>query len=80
MDLETLKSFFMWGSFISIGLAAMTSLLCMFCREWFHKISNAMFPLSKEQFGLVMYLFIGGLKLMVWVFFLIPWIALEIIS
>jgi hypothetical protein len=52
----------------------------MFCRERFHKISNAMFPLSKEQFGLVMYLYIGGLKLLVWVFFLIPWIALEIIS
>jgi hypothetical protein len=70
----------MWGSFISIGLAGMTSLQCRFCREWCHKISNAMFPLSKKQFGLVMYLDIGGLKLMVWVFFLIPWIALEIIS
>jgi len=75
-----LQAFFMWCSIINIGLLLVTFAIITLAKEWAYKIHSRWFNISKENFDLVLYCFIGFYKLLVWVFCIIPWIALSIIG
>ena len=80
MTIQMLQSFFMWCSIINIGLLTLTFLMLTLAKEWIYKTHSRWFDISKENFDLVLYCFIGFYKLLIWVFCIIPWIALSIIG
>ena len=80
MNTCMLQAFFMWCSIINIGLLLVTFAIITLAKEWVYKMHSRWFNISKENFDLVLYCFIGFYKLLVWVFCIIPWIALSIIG
>jgi len=80
MDLQILKTFFMWCSILNIGLLIFTSLLWLFASDWIHGIHSKWFSIPKETFHVVFYCFIGIYKLLVYVFNIVPWIALVLMG
>ena len=80
MTIQLLQSFFMWCSIINIGLLLVTFAMITLCREWTYKIHSRWFNIPKENFDTILYCFLGFYKLLVWVFCIIPWIALSIIG
>lgn len=80
ITITTLQSFFMWCSIINIVLLIAMFLVLTLGKEWAYSIHSRWFDISHRTFDLVLYCFLGIYKLLVWVFCIIPWIALSIIG
>ncbi|HAQ60389.1 TPA: hypothetical protein DCR49_00050 [Candidatus Delongbacteria bacterium] len=81
MDLITLREFFLWGTVIGFGLMVFITLAWRAVPELVIKSQKIFFPvLNREQISLVMYGFLGIFKIMIIVFFAIPYLILLIIS
>jgi hypothetical protein len=80
MTTQLLQPFFMWCSIINVGLLLIMFVILTQAKGWVHKTHSRWFNISKENFDLVLYCFLGLYKLLVWVFCIIPWIALSIIG
>lgn len=80
MTVQLLQEFFMWCSLINIGLLMAMFFIVTAAKEWTYKTHSRWFNISKASFDIILYCFLGIYKLMVWVFCIIPWIALSIIG
>ncbi len=81
MDIQLLTSFFMWCTILNIGLLLVASLLGMiFSTDFVYKIHSKWFPMQKDTFNAVLYALIGIWKIFIFVFNVIPWAVLAIIS
>lgn len=80
MTLLILKQFFMWCSIINFGLLLLSSLIMLLVPDAFFKIHHKWFNIDRQAFNITIYAFLGILKLFFYVFNLIPYIALVIIS
>jgi len=80
MDIQTLTTFFMWCTIINGGLLIFWVLAQMAIPKLVYKIQAAFFPMDKEKFNVVFYLFLGIYKIFFIVFNVVPLIALLIIT
>ena len=80
MDIQTLTDFFMWCSIINIGFLFFLALIFMLAPNLTYRLQSWFIPISRETFNVVFYSFIGFFKVVVLVFNVVPWIALEIIA
>lgn len=80
MTMQMLQSFFMWCSIINIILLMIIFAIFTMAKEWVYKTHSRWFNISKPAFDMILYCFLGFYKLLVWVFCIIPWIALSIIG
>lgn len=80
MNLETLTSFFMWCTIINGGLLIYSSLWIMLAPDFTYRIQSRWFPISRENFNIVIYCFLGLFKIFFFFFSLVPWLALLIID
>jgi hypothetical protein len=51
----------------------------IFAGDTLYRLNASMFDLSKHEFDLIIYCFIVLTKSVVWVFFLIPWLAIRLV-
>jgi len=79
-SIEMLRDFFGWCSVINIGLLVVSSLMLMFMRGWITKIQAKMFGVRETDLSRIYINFLGNYKLLIFVFNLVPYIALRIIS
>ncbi len=80
MDIETLKLFFMWCTILNAGLLLFSFLLWIVAADFIYKLHGKWFSMPRESFNAVFYGFIGVYKLFVYVFNLVPWVVLVILS
>jgi hypothetical protein len=80
MNIAILKEFLLWCMLINIGLMVMSFLLIMLCKDWAYSIHSKIFKISKEQFHLCCYCFLGLYKVLIFVFNVVPLLALVVIS
>jgi len=80
MDVETLRTFFGWCTVMNGALLVFYSVLIMTSGGWVYRMHNRLFPMTRESFTLAMYCFIGGMKLVVLMFNLVPYIALALVK
>ncbi|HKL22534.1 MAG TPA: hypothetical protein VJ904_12060 [Tichowtungia sp.] len=80
MTTQMLQTFFMWCSIINIGMLLILFAILVTAKEWAYKIHSRWFNISKENFDLVLYCFLGIYKVLVFVFCIIPWIVLSLIQ
>jgi len=78
MDMELLKTFFMWMTVINFGLFMWITIMCMLCKGFIQRVHGKLFGLSEETISACLYGFLGGYKIVFTVFVLVPWIALTI--
>ena len=80
MDIDSIRAFFMWCTILNFALLLLSSLFCLCAGDWAYRIHSKLFSISRETFNVVIYSFIALYKLLVFVFILIPYIALLIIA
>lgn len=79
MSMYTLTDFFLWGTILNAGLLILSTLICSFATDWVYRMHSRFFSLSRETFSVVLYCFLGFYKMLVIIFFLVPYITLLII-
>ena len=80
MTIQMLTNFFMWCTILNMGLLLLSFLILAFAGDFVYKMHSRWFPMPRETFNVVLYSFIGIYKIMVFVFNIIPWIALMIVG
>jgi len=80
MDIQTLTTFFMWCTILNVALLSLSSLACIFFGDFSYRMNHKFFSISRQEFNIMLVSFIGLYKLLVFVFILIPYIALLIVG
>ncbi len=80
MDIQLVIRFFMWCTLLNVGLLLLSFLGFVVAGDFIYRMHSKWFPMSRETFNTVFYSFIGFYKILVFVFNLIPWIALLLVS
>jgi len=80
MDIQTLTTFFMWCTILNFALLSLSSLICVCAGDWVYRIHSKWFCISRETFNVAIYSFLGLYKVLVFVFNLIPYVALLIVG
>jgi len=80
MDLEILTQFFKWCVFINGLLLTFWTVMCIAIPDRVYKIQSKWMPLSREQYNIAMYSFLGLFKVVFIVFNVVPLIALLLIK
>jgi len=80
MNIETLKLFFMWCSVINGALLLFWTLMCLYLPDTVFRLQSRWFPISREQYNLAIYSFLGLFKVLFIVFNVVPYLALLIVT
>jgi hypothetical protein len=80
MFTSTLREFFMWCTIINGGILILTCIMSMFAQNFIYSMHKKWFPITKEEFSIAIYSFLGLFKIFFIVFNLVPYIALLIIK
>lgn len=80
MDMTMLSGFFMWCSILNLGLLTLAFLVKVLCGDFVYRLHSQWFPMPRETFNVVFYALLGGYKLLVFVFNVVPWAALAILG
>lgn len=80
MTLDNLCSFFAWCTLVNFLLLLYWSVMILFCKDFVYKMHSKFFNIDKQDFIKIHYLMIAYFKLTVFIFNLVPWIAIAIIS
>lgn len=79
MTLEQIRDFLMWCSIINVVLMIIMFVLLAFARGWVYRKHSKFFPITESQFNAIAYSFLGLYKLFVYMFNIIPYVAVCII-
>ena len=79
MDIEAIRAFFGWCAVINGAFLLLAFLFCTQAGDWVYKMHSKWFPITREAFTLTMYCFIGGMKILVIMLNLVPYLALAIL-
>jgi len=80
MDIQTLQSFFGWCTILNFGILVFSGILLAAAGDLIYQVHSSFFKLARDQFNVTIYGWLGTYKIVVTVFCLVPWIALEIIG
>jgi hypothetical protein len=80
MEIDSIRAFFMWCTILNFALLVLSSLICVCAGDWAYRMHSKWFSISRETFNVAIYSFLGLYKVLVFVFNLIPYIALSIVG
>lgn len=78
MTQETLATFFGWTTLIHFALLILATFAFMGLRNWAPALHARMFGLQEADVRQVYYSWLGAYKLLIFVFALVPWLALKL--
>jgi len=79
MNLETLRGVLLWSGLINYGFLAFWSLLMLFAHRRFEWIAR-LYGVSIDDFNRIQLLGLLFYKVSIFLFFLIPYVALRIVA
>ena len=79
MTILEIRAVLGWCSVVNVGLMMVLFLLLSMARPWVYKMHSKWFPITESQFNMALYSFFGLYKALVFVFNIVPWIALSIV-
>ena len=80
MTIEALSELLFWSAIINMGLLLWWVLFFIFARDWIYKYHSKWFKLSSEKFDSIHYTGMMLFKISIFIFNIVPYIALKIIS
>lgn len=80
MDFQKITDFFKWCSIINAGLLIYSILMLTLFADLAYSVHGAMFEMTRENFNIAVYWFIGLYKVLFIVFNLVPYIVLKIMA
>jgi len=78
ITLETLTTFFGWCSVINIAILLLTTFLLMGFKDHVSAIHSKMFGLDQQGIPLIYFSYLGNYKIAIFIFSLVPYLALKI--
>lgn len=79
MNVETLSEFLFWSAIINIGLLLWWVAFFIFAHDWIYGYHSKWFRLSVERFDSIHYAGMMLFKISIFVFNIVPYLALKII-
>ena len=80
MDIEVARAFFMWCSIINGGVFLVWGAMCLLAQDWVYRTQSVWFKIPRETFTVLVYGFLGLIKIVVLVFNIVPFVALSIMG
>ncbi len=80
MDIQTLTTFFMWCTILNGGIFVLWTVFCVFASDFIYRTQRKWVPIPRETFNVVIYSFLGLVKVVFFFFNLVPYVALLIIA
>ncbi len=80
MDIQKLKTFFMWCTIINGALLVLVIAACLLGADLWYGLHGQLFHISRENVGAANYLFLGLYKIVWLVFNAVPYVALLIVG
>ena len=80
MTIEMLSEALLWSSLINIGLLLWWVGFFIFGRGFIYRMHSRWFKLSEEKFDAIHYSGMTFYKICIFIFNIVPWLALSIIS
>lgn len=80
MSTEILRSFLLWSTVINYGILLYWFLMFWLARDWIRGLHGRWFRLSDEHFDAIHYAAMGLYKVGIFLFNLVPYIALRIVT
>ncbi|MEP2532980.1 DUF6868 family protein [Shimia sp.] len=78
MSLETLTTFFGWMTVVHFVILTIATLAMFLMRDWATGLHAKLFDLEEQQVRQTFYSWLATYKLLIFVFALVPWLALHI--
>lgn len=78
--LEIIGKVLIRAFWIGVGLMTLSTVLAMAMDDWAYKIHSKLFDLTRHEFDLMIYGWLGLLKMGVTLFFLIPYLAMRMVA
>lgn len=76
--LDSLTTFLGWCTLLTFGLLILSIVLLLVLKDWISSLHSRWFGIDSKALPLVYFNFLGNLKLLWYVFNLIPYIALKL--
>jgi len=80
MNIQTLKRFFLWCTIINVALLLLSTLICIYAPDWLYSMHGNWFSIPRETLNIIMYSYLGLFKIFIYIFNIVPLIALLIIG
>lgn len=80
MTVEMIRAFFGWCTLLNWGIMIIYFMFITLGRSWTYRMHGKMFDIPPENFGKIHYQILGGYKVAVFVFNLVPYLVLRIIA
>jgi hypothetical protein len=80
MEINVLKDILFWSFLINFGLLLFWFLIVTCFSDWIYAFHSKFFKISREHYNAINYGFIGAYKLAIYLFLLIPYISICIVT
>ncbi len=80
MSIEQVRDFFLWCSIIDVGLLLFWFVMLSVAHDWVYRWHSRWFKLSVEKFDSIHYAGMAIFKMAVFVFNVVPYVALLIVG
>jgi hypothetical protein len=80
MDLETIRSVLAWCSVINLGIILCWFLLFVLAHNWIYRLHDRWFAMPVEKFNAIHYAAMAVFKCGIFLFNLVPYLALRIVG
>ena len=80
MDIGLLSHILLWCIILDVCFLLIWFLMFVCVRNWIYRIHTRWFKISKEQFDSIHYMGMAMFKLATWIFFIIPYLAIVVVS
>ena len=80
MTVEMLKGILAWSAVLNVGILLWWFLFIVLAHDWVYKMHSKFFSIQREQFDAIHYAGIAFYKVCIFTFFIVPYLAIRIIS
>ncbi|MGQ9645202.1 MAG: DUF6868 family protein [Thermodesulfobacteriota bacterium] len=80
MDVDSVRSVFMWCTIINGAWFLFAAMVCAFAGDWVYRTQSKWFPISRDAFNIIIYSFFALFKIVFLVFNVVPYVALLVIG
>ena len=78
MSVDTMRSVLLWCGVINMGLLLWWALIFILAHDWMYRVHGRWFKLSAETFDAIHYTGMAFFKICIFVFNIVPYLALLI--
>lgn len=79
MNIEQMSDFFGWCALLNYFLLTTWFLIFIIAKDWLFELHNGWFDITREQFNQLHYYGIATYKILLFIFCLMPYLALRIL-